>query len=267
MKLDAYETTDKGSRDENQDNLAYTIVGKKDEGVFIVADGLGGHRGGAIASKTAVDAVLAVPLKEDPHWDQPDWVRVAVHRGNAAVFKIASDDLNLSSMRTTIVILQIRDGKAYWANVGDSRLYHLRDHKIIARTMDDTVVEVLRSVGEIEEDQMRHHPDRSRLLKALGGELETEFKAQTEGVPLMDNDRFILCSDGMWEWISREDIEKFSRENPTSKELGSVLQKEVLKNSNADLDNIAICTITVQLDEWAENLEERVNKKLSETHI
>ncbi len=241
MIVDISQISMKRDRSENQDCVGVFPTKKKDEGVFIVADGLGGHRGGALAAQAAVNAVAKLPFER-----RSGWIKSALAAANEAVVKKASENPETSSMRSTAVILQITGGKAYWAHAGDSRLYFMRKHKIIERTQDDSVVEVLRIMGEISEDEMGKHPDRAKLTKSLGEESELEFKAQIEGRILADGDRFILCTDGIWEHLNSSDLERISKMCNSSREFIDIISRRFSESGSGKEDNASLIVVTLK---------------------
>mgnify|MGYP001564920825 CR=1 FL=1 len=166
--------SDPGGRKYNEDSCGQYISDDKTVMVFVTADGLGGHVGGKQASSLAVNAILGY-FQKHPTEESPEaLLRNSLEQANQAIAEAAGKDQKLSRMKTTAVILFIKDDKAYWAHVGDSRLYHIRDNRVVFRTTDHSVVQFLVNTGEITEAEMRGHPDRNRLLKVLGGNRTTE---------------------------------------------------------------------------------------------
>jgi PPM family protein phosphatase len=178
----------------NEDYADFLQAGPN--GCWVIADGLGGHRGGATASKTVVQAAL------DSFRQQPEVSIEAISehitRAQNALLEAQQLEPSLSQMRSTIVVLLAGETDAVWAHVGDSRLYHLRGGKLIWRTRDHSVGQALVDGGQIEPAAQGSHEDRSRLLRCLGKEDEA---TATLGGPhrLARGDVFLLCTDGFWE--------------------------------------------------------------------
>ena len=178
----------------NEDYVDFLQAGAA--GCWVIADGLGGHRGGATASRTVVQAAL------DSFRRQPEVSVEAVSAHLACAQEALLDaqrrEPSLSQMRSTIVVLLAGDTDAVWAHVGDSRLYQLRGGTVIARTRDHSVGQALVDGGQIDAAAQGSHEDRGRLLRCLGK--EDEAAAAIAGPHrLARGDVFLLCTDGFWE--------------------------------------------------------------------
>lgn len=171
---------------------------------WIVADGLGGHRGGDAASRTVVQAALA-SFRDDPAVSA-EAVAGHVARAQAALLAAQQADAALAQMRSTIVMLVGSDRECVWAHVGDSRLYHLRGGRVVTRTRDHSVSQALVDGGRIGAHEQGAHEDRSRLLRSLGKEGEAA-PAVSGPHALAREDAFLLCTDGFWEAIDEVALE------------------------------------------------------------
>lgn len=166
---------------------------------FVLADGLGGHDNGDLASNFAADCVGAAIENTDRI--DADFL--------AQCFQIAQDMLmdekerrSLNSIKTTLVILLITDGVARWGHIGDSRLYHFREGRLVGRTMDHSLPQMLALSGQIREADIRRHPERSVLLRAMGADWNSPaYEIDQSGLTVQPGDSFLLCSDGFWDWI------------------------------------------------------------------
>lgn len=187
-----------GDRTVNED---FAGCAEKDGDVCLaLADGLGGHGYGEIASETAVNAVID---KFENEKDHSDFLVNAVNYAQQKLNAIQKSNFKFSDMRTTIVLLFIGGGKAQWLHVGDSRVYMFRNGKILSCTSDHSVPGLLVKTGDIKFKQIRKHADRNKLLRVLG-QPENEDKVKYElskPVRLIPGDAFLLCSDGYWECI------------------------------------------------------------------
>jgi PPM family protein phosphatase len=204
--LDVAFVTGRGGREENQDCCGYARTGDG-TWIFCVADGLGGHSGGRVAAQAAVQGVLKLASQEDFSFEQLDMLRV-FSGVQQHIVDLKHKRPELSAMRTTLVVLAVKDGLALWAHMGDVRLYHLRRNVIRFQTKDQSVPQMLVDMGEIEPHEVRGHPDRSRVLQALGKEGEKiRVVAAPSPVQLESGDVLHLCTDGFWEWIEEARLE------------------------------------------------------------
>ena len=202
----------RGSRPTNQDRVAHA---ERDNAVLmILADGLGGHRGGEIAAELLVQTVLHVfQAVKHPRIAQPSaFLALGIVQAHNAIHDHAKSTPDLMP-RTTCVLCLVQDGYAYWAHVGDSRLYHFRGNTLLRRTHDHTATEELRQDGVLSDDEMRDHPQKSRLLKCVGGPTRPTISLSEE-TRLEYGDVLLLCSDGLWEALAPEELLAFTRRDP-----------------------------------------------------
>lgn len=151
-------------------------------------------------------------------------------------------------MMTTLVVLLVDDNQVSWGHVGDSRLYHFSDGKIVERTKDHSVCQVLAATGEIDESEIRHHQDRNRLLRAVGMHDQTGILNSVQTIEKNENrHQFLLCSDGFWEYIDEKHMEKTLKRAKTAEDWLGKMTKVVKKNGkNENMDNYS--AIAVFLD-------------------
>lgn len=165
-----------------------------------VADGLGGHGEGDVASGAAIDA-CASGFRVHPSLELPA-LEALIQSAHTAIREAAHRAEH--SPRSTLTVFVSDGASAVWAHVGDSRLYHFRGGAVRTRTRDHSVPEMLHRAGDIRDDEIPYHPDRNRLLQALGQE-HVPKPALSSAVALEAGDVFLLCSDGWWEHV-REDV-------------------------------------------------------------
>lgn len=190
--------TDIGGRAENEDTVRWA---ERPDGrlCLLVADGLGGHGGGRLASAAAAGAVCG-------GWDGRIGSGVLSGLICTANRQVLALQTPQCAMKTTIVALMLAPGRAVWAHAGDSRLYHFVDGKLIFQTRDHSVAQLSVMLGEITPDQIRMHEDRSRVLRALGQ--DEELSVETLEQPLgPGRHAFLLCSDGFWEYVLEPEME------------------------------------------------------------
>lgn len=190
--------TDPGGRAENEDTVRWA---ERPDGrlCLLVADGLGGHGGGRLASAAAAGVVC-------DEWDGQIGAGALAGLIRTANRQVLALQTPQCAMKTTIVALMLAPGRAVWAHAGDSRLYHFVDGKLIFQTRDHSVAQLGVMLGEITPDQIRKHEDRSRVLRALGQ--DEELSVETLEQPLgPGRHAFLLCSDGFWEYVLEPEME------------------------------------------------------------
>lgn len=199
------------TRTVNQDTFDRFDSPGGDEILLVVADGLGGHRGGETASKMAVGTLgkLCFEIEGDPQAR----LEAAIKRANAEIFKLASKDRTLRGMGTTLVALLLRqDQPALVAHVGDSRLYRHRGEEFISLTEDHSVVALLLREGTITPEEAHNHPKRNQIMRAIG--VHEEVEAEVAFVDPQPGDTFLLCSDGLHSLLPDPDIAALAERAP-----------------------------------------------------
>lgn len=167
------------------------------DAVHAVADGMGGHQAGEIASDAALEPlrVLDVDALDDPD-EVSEALATAVREANTLVVERASNDPQLEGMGTTLTAVAVREGKLYVAHVGDSRAYLLRADDMSQLTTDHTLVERLVQEGRLSRDEAANHPQRNVITRAIGHETTVEVEVLPP-ITLRDGDQILLCSDGL----------------------------------------------------------------------
>lgn len=239
--MDIATLTRPGGRSVNEDSAAYAEKGKSC--CLVVADGLGGHGFGEVASKTAVEAVIKL---FGECTDMDSFLADAAEAAQAAVLKKEDESLKYKDMRTTLVILLVSGGYASWAHVGDSRLYMFRGRSVLAQTEDHSVPGMLVRMGEIKLKQIRNHPDRNRLIRVIGDrDMGVKYDI-SEKIGLEEGDSFLLCTDGMWELIEEKQMIKLRRKTADSKEWLECIAEEVERNGRGrNMDNFTGAALRV----------------------
>jgi serine/threonine protein phosphatase PrpC len=195
--------SERGGREVNEDACAQAV--RDGLWCWCVADGLGGHSGGELASRLAVDAALSM-FKQHPECS-PEALRTYVEAAHRAVIAGRAGQPAHDSMRTTIVLLLATTERALWAHCGDSRLYQLRRGAIVQQTRDHSLAQAMVDGGSISSAELRSHPDRNRLLKSLGEGDAPKATYQTDYREIVSGDAFLLASDGFWEPVTETEIE------------------------------------------------------------
>lgn len=197
MNISVVQETRPGGRPYNQDRVAHWMTA--DALLLVVADGMGGYAGGELAARAAVES-LGAAFREQAQPALPDpeaFLAAAPGRAHAAVVKAAEKAGLGDAPRTTLVACVVQRGHVYWTFVGDSRFYLIREGRILARTKDHTYVQQLIDAGRMREEAAAAHPDRSKLLRALGGP-SAPPREPVAKAGLAKNDIVLLCSDGLW---------------------------------------------------------------------
>jgi len=195
-----------GGREVNQD--CYGSLGAEKVGVrcWVVADGLGGHRGGEIASALATEAIVEYFKRYQVF--STEAIEHSFELAQQAILKKQAEEPDLYSMRTTAVVLLIDGDRALWGHVGDSRLYHFRKGQKLFQTSDHSVTQAFHDAGHISTQQMRTDINRSRLIKVLGKDEAVDPKVQKKPVQLTPEDTLLLCTDGFWEPVDEDSMEE-----------------------------------------------------------
>lgn len=205
MNIDAAALSLVGDRKENQDRVA--TIGNGGTLLLVVVDGMGGHTEGAKAAQATVE-VLRSQFAEakKPLLDPQGFLTMALSLAHDEVVGLG-EGLPLDHRpRATSAVCIVQDEGAFWAHVGDSRVYQLRDGAVLERTRDHSHVELLLREGVIEEDQMADHPMRNLVECCLGGDSPLPDVAVTARRPLQPGDALVICTDGLWSGVSDAQI-------------------------------------------------------------
>lgn len=240
MIFDSYIYTDPGGRTYNEDSAGLRQEGES--GIFVVADGLGGHQFGEVASACVKDTILQ-------YWhpgvdDSTNWIRQQIKEANRRVLAIAREKRSI--LKSTVAALVIEGRQAIWAHVGDSRLYYLHEGRIAQVTEDHSVAFKKYKAGEISRDQIAQDEDQSCLLRAVGSEDRNEPDICICDVPLTAGDAFLLCTDGAWEYLKDEEIQKELLEVETAEEWAKLLLQRIRKRIDGNNDNLTLLTLMLK---------------------
>lgn len=234
--MNTYSITDIGKRRSANQDYVYASdqpVGNLPN-LMIVADGMGGHNAGDLASRCTVESMLEYIQNASEKRPIP-LISAAIHHANELVIEKSRSDKKLEGMGTTVVAATVKDGYLYVANVGDSRLY-LIDQEIEQITRDHSLVEEMIRVGELQRKDARSHPDRNVITRAIG--VRTPVRIDFFDVKLEEGDRILLCSDGLTTMVEDEDILHIVRKSTSPKEAAQRLVTEA--NKNGGKDNISV---------------------------
>lgn len=228
MKFDIANYTCNGGHEINEDSFLVS------EDMFIVADGLGGHDNGEVASACAIRCFQESGCTEYTKESIMEMLETA-HKD--------VQDLN-SPARTTVAASFISDDFFYYANVGDSRIYYFKKDKLFAQSRDHSVCQAAVDVGTMTYEEIRTSEDRSRLLKVLGNEGDLNLKKLYDPIIMEDGDAFIICSDGFWEFVYEGEMETDLLKSDTAEEwMNYMLKRQLLRAKNEDDNYTVICGI------------------------
>jgi serine/threonine protein phosphatase PrpC len=226
------------TRDHNEDNYAHLRIGEKS--FFVVADGMGGHDAGEIASRIAVESACEEVRKgADTDLDRQGLVERAVQRANTEVKREGT--FRHSNMGTTISAALVADGIAHIANVGDSRAYWIENGSITQITEDHSLVAKLVAAGKLSREESRGHPRSNILFRTIGS--EDRVPVDTFRVALKKGGVLLLCSDGLWGEVSDQAIHRIVSETRDAKTICSRLVQTA--NENGGKDNITAIVVRV----------------------
>ena len=180
-------------------------------GTFVVADGMGGQAAGEIASQMLVETVKNFLSKTSAPWNEKI-LSQAIFLANKAILNLARQNQEYQGMGTTATILYLNGGQAYFAHVGDSRLYRLRNNFFKQITEDHSYVETLVRSGELTPEQARVHPMKNVLTQAVGA--IDEIYIDAANFPVEFGDIFLLCTDGLTNMVDDETIAKILQTAP-----------------------------------------------------
>jgi serine/threonine protein phosphatase PrpC len=244
-KLAIHGVTDVGlSRDHNEDSIGWD----GDLGLVILADGMGGHNAGEIASEMAVSAirdalqdVLTPELLETNVIDMPSAVRESIIFANEEINSAANTRTECAGMGTTVVLLLFHNHQVTYANVGDSRIYRLRDGELKQITSDHSLVQEMVDNGYLSEEEALLSSSRNLITRALGIAQDVEVDVVTDEYNL--DDVYLLCSDGLTDMVSDEEIKQVLMEAENLDHAATRLVE--LANEYGGSDNISVILVAL----------------------
>ena len=239
MRFSVYQVSRKGGRDKNEDRMGYCYT--RDAGLFALADGMGGHPEGEVASQLALQT-LAAMFQRDCKPQLPDPLRFlqeAVMAGHHQLLRYATQKALIDTPRTTIVACLLQGHAAYWAHCGDSRLYLVRGDKLVARTRDHSYSELQQTMSQVV--PMGDRLNRNVLFTCLG----------SPGKPVVDTvgplllqpgDRLLLCSDGLWSTVTDAVIVDQLATQALSDSVPELVE-QALRNGGPKCDNVSVLAV------------------------
>lgn len=210
---------------------------------YALADGMGGHKAGEIAAENAVNLISSHFLN-NPKDSKEELIEIlfeSIHKANQKIFSLSRDSMALRGMGTTFCCLSIQENYALFSHVGDSRIYRLHGSSLTKLTHDHSLIFDLLHTRHLEEDEPMPSPYKNVITKALGP--STYLEPEVDTCPIASNDLFLLCSDGLSDFVSANRIKKTLLEDSSLKEKGEKLIK--LAKQRRSHDNITLILIQI----------------------
>ncbi|MDJ0907587.1 MAG: protein phosphatase 2C domain-containing protein [Woeseiaceae bacterium] len=231
MKVEYAKVSALGDRTDNQDRAAVVVA--EDAAMLLVFDGMGGHSDGARAAETALKTVQDLFMASKlPVIDPQGFLYMALSKAHDEVVGLGTDLAVDFRPRATCAIALIQEAGSFWAHIGDSRIYQVRDGRVLSRSRDHSHVEVLIQEGAITEEEALDHPMRNFVECCLGGDAPVPDMSITPMVPLERGDVLLTCSDGLWSGLSDSDMAEIGA--PGKDNLADNLKALSIKALNAN---------------------------------
>ena len=241
MKFSIFQESRKGGRRANQDRIGYAYT--RDALLTVVADGMGGHLHGEVASQITVQ-YLTEAFQRDAKVklaDPSDFLKKGITEAHFTLADYAKARGLSESPRTTCVACVVQDSAAHWAHVGDSRLYHVRRGQVQAQTRDHSRVQILIDRGRIREEAVAAHPDRNKIFNCIGAAMPPEVELSNQ-TPLQQGDTLLLCSDGLWGPLTRKLITAALLRGDIMKAMPELLDLAEAR-AGKDSDNLSVVAV------------------------
>ena len=237
MNYDSYCFTSAGGRDHNEDAVGTREL--PDGMLYVLADGLGGHARGEVASGIVVQTLSELPYEAG--CDAGAWLADALAEAGKRV--LAQQEADGCTMKSTAAALLVQKDCAFWAHVGDSRLYYLQNGALTAVTEDHSVAYKKFRAGEISRTQIAQDPDQSSLLRAIGNPERNQPDSGSSGGALAPGDAFLLCSDGVWTYLRDEEVRIDLLKSDTAQDWGEHLLLRVMERVRPAADNLSLIAV------------------------
>ncbi len=211
------------------------------ENIFIVADGMGGHNAGEVASKLSIEYLKEYLTSNNYELDTEEILMDSIFSANQKIYAKAKTDLENKGMGTTLTVCTIKEDKAYFGHVGDSRAYLFREDELIQLTNDHTYVSEMVKKGLMTKEQALVDPNRNMITRAVG--IDQTVRVDTFSIEIKEDDLILLCSDGLSGLVSDEVIfEVVSSDDKLDVKCDNLIDKAL---ENGGIDNISVVLINV----------------------
>jgi serine/threonine protein phosphatase PrpC len=239
MKFSVFQVSRRGGRDKNEDRMGYSYT--RSSGLFLLADGMGGHPEGEMAAQLALQTISAAYQKEAAPGiaDIPGFLSAALMAAHRQILRYAIDRGMADTPRTTLVAALLQDGAATWIYCGDSRLYLVREGELLARTRDHSYAE--QHKGMVMSEHSPTYKNRNILFTCLGSPSKPQFDL-TGPIALQQGDKIMLCSDGLWSSVTDVEIAYHLSTKPVAKAVPDLVD-EALNKAGVNSDNVTVMAI------------------------
>jgi len=245
MRFSVYQVSRKGGRENNEDRMGYCYT--RDSGLFALADGMGGHPEGEVAAQLALQTMASAFQREARSTlkNPIKFLQDAIMAGHHQLLRYATEKGLVDTPRTTLVACVLQGKSAYWAHCGDSRLYLVRDGKLIARTRDHSYTELQQTLAQVVPIDARYN--RSVLFTCLGS--PGKPVVDTSGpLTLRSGDRVLVCSDGLWSSLDDDDIVKLLATRPLGDAVPEMVE-QALRKGGPRGDNVTVLAVEWEASE------------------
>src|SRR5438270_1281247 len=233
MKFSVFQISRKGGREKNEDRMGYCYT--RESGLFVLADGMGGHPEGEVAAQLALQTISALFQKEARPivQDVSEFLSTSLMAAHHQIIRYASEKGMLDTPRTTLVACITQGSSATWVHCGDSRLYVVRNGELLTRTRDHSYLEQ-QNAGVIKMDRI----NRNILFTCLGSPTKPVFDV-TGPVQMQQGDKILLCSDGLWSSLEDDVIVREMATKPVSDAVPDLVEN-ALRNGGEHSDNVTV---------------------------
>jgi PPM family protein phosphatase len=237
MKFSVFQISRKGGREKNEDRMGYCYT--RESGLFVLADGMGGHPEGEVAAQLALQTISALYQKEarPAVKDATEFLSTSLMAAHHQIIRYASEKGMLDTPRTTLVAAIVQGTYATWVHCGDSRLYVVRQGELLTRTRDHSYLEQQAHAGVVRLDRI----NRNILFTCLGSPTKPVFDI-TGPITLQQGDKILLCSDGLWGSLNDIDIVRHLSMQSVSEAVPDLVEA-ALRNGGAQSDNVTVIAL------------------------
>jgi PPM family protein phosphatase len=237
MKFSVFQVSRKGGREKNEDRMGYCYT--RESGLFVLADGMGGHPEGEVAAQLALQTISALYQKEARPTikDATEFLSSSLMAAHHQIIRYASEKGMLDTPRTTLVAAIVQGTYATWVHCGDSRLYVVRQGEMLTRTRDHSYLEQQANSGVVRLDRI----NRNILFTCLGSPTKPVFDV-TGPITLQEGDKILLCSDGLWGTVTDIDIVRHLSMQAVSEAVPDLVET-ALRNGGDQCDNVTVIAL------------------------